>query len=154
MGQPSVDADKVARLELADGRVVRFVACGGSMKPLVFHGWRLDVVPLAGTDVRPGDMVLADLDSRLVAHWVRAVRPDPSAEPQVVLQGENNPFTEGPLPVRQVVGRVERIQYRWFRFAPRGRWTRWGYPLVRLLYRTGRACRAGLRSVTFIRRAA
>jgi hypothetical protein len=64
----------LARAHLAAGRTLTLDAQGHSMWPLIQHGDRVIVHPLTSTPAL-GDIVLIDLEGRLVLHRVVALDP-------------------------------------------------------------------------------
>lgn len=91
----------LARDQLARGATITLRAEGGSMWPLLLDGDELEVHPLVGPPAL-GDIVLFELNGRLVLHRVVAVD---GAE--VVLKGDALTAPDGRFPITAVLGRLD-----------------------------------------------
>lgn len=88
---------------LRAGHTVELPLGGGSMRPLFAPGDRLLVRAARAADVRPGDVVLFQLDDgRLVCHRLLYAAGD-----RVVTRGDDAFAADPPLPADAIIGRVE-----------------------------------------------
>jgi hypothetical protein len=71
------------------------------MRPLLAPGDVLRILPATATDAFPGDIVLVDLDGRLLCH--RLVYKTPTS---IVTRGDDCPATDPPQPPSRLIGRV------------------------------------------------
>lgn len=101
---------KVWRHVLYRRPAIRFKVVGSSMVPTLVAGERVSVQPVI-EPLKVGEIVLAEVDGRLVIHRVIAV--DAS---WVVLRGDNSPKPDQPIRINQVVGIVVAKELR---FRPR-----------------------------------
>lgn len=94
---------RLAAQLLRTGRAVDLPVGGGSMQPLFRPGDVLRVRPAGAADVRPGDVVLFQLDDgRLVCHRLLY-----SAGDRIVTRGDDAFAADPPLPADAIIGRVE-----------------------------------------------
>ncbi|WP_058865764.1 S24/S26 family peptidase [Chloracidobacterium thermophilum] len=100
----------LVRSLLAQGCPVRFTAPGRSMAPTIADGETITVRPL-GADEQPGhgEIVLAQVDDRLIAH--RIVEMHPAADGTwddtwFVLRGDAQGQATDVVPRRAILGRV------------------------------------------------
>ncbi len=135
MPPPIPPAEQVAELELRAGRPVRCRAAGSSMKPLIVPGADLEVQPVPAEELRPGDVLLFQDGTRLVAHRLVRRVDDPERGRLFYVQGDNRHDVEGPVPADAILGRIERVRAGWLRFRPRAWWIRAAYPPLRWGYR-------------------
>lgn len=91
---------------LAQGTPVRFTAPGRSMAPTIADGETITVWPLDEND-RParGEVVLAQVADRLVAHRIIEIRPA-AQETWFVLRGDAQGQATDIVPRRAILGRV------------------------------------------------
>jgi hypothetical protein len=92
---------------LKRGDAVRFKARGLSMHPLIRDGDVLTVTPLPRGSVRVGDVVACQrpADDSVLVHRVVLIRPG-----GVVTRGDAVRQADGFIPVRDVLGRVSRVE--------------------------------------------
>lgn len=89
------------------GRPFRFKARGSSMRPLIRNRDVLTVSPLLSGSISPGDVVaiLIPDDGRLLVHRVIALDKG-----KVVVRGDSNHYMEGSFGLKDVVGKVTRVE--------------------------------------------
>ncbi len=115
----------LVRSLLAQGVPVRFTAPGRSMAPTIADGETITVRPLAADDQPEcGEVVLAQVDGRLIAHRIVEIR-SAADDTCFVLRGDAQGQVTDVVPRRAILGRVPlpprscRV-----RFAPAVRWLR------------------------------
>ncbi len=115
----------LVRSLLAQGVPVRFTAPGRSMAPTIADGETITVWPLAADD-RPecGEVVLAQVDGRLIAHRIVEIRSAADGT-WFVLRGDAQGQVTDVVPRRALLGRVPLPPHSCrARFAPAVRWFR------------------------------
>ncbi len=119
----------LVRSLLAQGVPVRFTALGRSMAPTIADGETITVRPLAADDQPEcGEVVLAQVDGRLIAHRIveiRSAADDTRDATWFVLRGDAQGQVTDIVPRRDILGRVHlpprscRVRFtpavRWFR---------------------------------------
>jgi len=101
---PPAVAASLVREALRRGRTFRDHARGGSMRPFIPDGSRLDVRPCDAAGTNPGDVVLVVLPGdRLVAH--RLLVPPRRGRPAVT-RGDRAPGWDPPIPAEDIIGLV------------------------------------------------
>ncbi|PKN57730.1 MAG: hypothetical protein CVU56_09385 [Deltaproteobacteria bacterium HGW-Deltaproteobacteria-14] len=118
-------AVELARAQLAAGRPLRTRAAGQSMWPWVRDGAAVTVIPLAGSPLAVGDVVLVALASRLVLHRVIRVAGD-----IITTKGDAVAWPDPPVTRCDVLGRLRG--HRWDRWVARAS-RAGGAPLARIV---------------------
>ena len=96
-------AKKPAQELRRNGRV-RVVASGSSMWPRLRHGAVLEVTPVRGRELLPGDLVVFSGRGKLVTHRVLAVSPR-----GVESFGDSQAGSDGVIPFRRILGRARIV---------------------------------------------
>ncbi len=113
------DLVPLIRVALDNGARVRFTATGGSMFPFLRHGEVVELEKVPATELRPGDIVLAQRDKeRYVLHRILRVRAH-----QAYLAGDLG-AEDGWIPLSQVLARARAV-------CRNGRWRRLDTPTAR-----------------------
>jgi hypothetical protein len=120
------DFQQLGTTILSQGSSLRFEAKGNSMTPFIRDGETIEVVPVAGLDLRIGDIAFYwteeghPLAHRLIGKWWQ------DGVPFVQTRGDNCNRSDRPIPCRQVAGSVPAV-YR------RGKWHRLDRGLLRMV---------------------
>lgn len=97
---------------LGHGHKVRFQASGESMQPFIQNGDILEVAPLAGRHIQPGDVLLVDAGSeRLLVHRVIKAGHQ-GGNPRYLVKGDNSSSADGWFQMENCLGRVEIVERR------------------------------------------
>jgi fructose-1,6-bisphosphatase/inositol monophosphatase family enzyme len=94
---------------LARGCNVRFKAAGCSMHPTIADGETVILAAIQPIDLRAGDVVVARVGSRLVAHRIVSVTPEAPAPVRVVLRGDAAASCDPPVRPEDVLARVVAV---------------------------------------------
>jgi phage repressor protein C with HTH and peptisase S24 domain len=86
---------------LRAGHAIDIPLGGGSMRPLFAPGDILHIVPATAAKVRPGDVVLLDLDGRLLCHRLLY-----KTATTIVTRGDDTFADDPPQPPSRLIGRV------------------------------------------------
>jgi hypothetical protein len=88
---------------LAEGYAISLPAAGGSMRPLLRSGDLLQVAPLGGIPLRPGDIAVVSRGDSFLAHRVAEIDP---AHGLVRMKGDDCEVEDAPVRADAVLGRV------------------------------------------------
>lgn len=94
---------------LAAGHTARFRASGDSMYPAIRNGDYLHVVPCQTSELRRGDVILAATERGLTAHRIVSIS-EHDGTLRVITRGDNALRSDLPVPVGDVLGRVEKVE--------------------------------------------
>jgi signal peptidase I len=96
----------------------RLTVGGGSMLPSIWPGDILDIGRVHAAELSPGDVVVFAREQRLVVHRVVGMS---RLKDEIVLttRGDRSPRADGPVPAREVFGKVRSIQRGQRNFIPR-----------------------------------
>jgi signal peptidase I len=96
----------------------RLTVGGGSMLPSIWPGDILDIGRVHAAELSPGDIVVFAREQRLVVHRVVGMS---RLKDEIVLttRGDRSPRADGPVPAREVLGKVRSIQRGQRNFIPR-----------------------------------
>jgi signal peptidase len=98
----------VRRDALAHGACARLTVSGGSMWPFIPSGAAVVIEPYRGTNVRVGDIALAQRpDGDCLLHRVARIRAG-----GIYLLGDAQEALEGPFTPHQLLGRVTTVERR------------------------------------------
>jgi hypothetical protein len=114
----------LAREVLARDSLLQFRARGGSMRPFIRDQDLIEVAPLSGEQARRGQVVVFELDGRLLVHRVVSLRQGKDGM-RLLVQGDALLYPDGWIQPKQVFGRVVALQRsgRWQRLdTPARRW--------------------------------
>lgn len=92
----------LAAAMLREGRPVAMPLGGASMRPLFAPGDTVHIAPARADDVRPGDVVVLDLDGQLLLHRLVYKTSD-----EVVTRGDDSLALDPPRPHDALIGRVD-----------------------------------------------
>jgi signal peptidase I len=97
----------LAQAVLKKDRPFRFLARGFSMSPFIRDGDILTISPVPSNALTLGDVaaVIHPETRKLVIHRVTAL-----SETSVVIQGDNSPSADKPIPRTDILGRVSRVE--------------------------------------------
>ena len=134
---------QITKHTLKSGQSVFFYSWGSSMKPLIFPGWKLIVIPAQISELTPGDIALYEQkDGTIVAHRLINIEHNESAS-FFFFKGDNRCPVEGPIPEAAILGKVTKITSPWFSFSPEGRIVKVLYPLICFMYH----CASGVKHI-------
>jgi hypothetical protein len=94
---------------LKNGHKVRFQVSGESMQPFIQDGDILEIAPLAGKRIKPGEIMLVDAGSeRLLVH--RVIKTSHSeVYTEFLVKGDNSSSPDGWFRMENFLGRVEIV---------------------------------------------
>jgi signal peptidase I len=96
---------------------MRFVARGGSMLPTIYPGDCLTIKSIAWGEVRQGEIVLCQRNRTFVVHRVADIIEIEAAK-LYVLRGDALTANDAPVPLNEILGRVDRVERRGKSFDP------------------------------------
>ncbi len=110
LGLNGTEFQALAEQLLAEGHRVRFQASGESMQPFIQDKDILEVAPLEGKRIKPGDVLLVETgEGRLLAHRVVKISRN-NGTTFYVTRGDGCITTDGRFRLENILGRVETVE--------------------------------------------